>query len=310
LFGSSGAKICWRIAETFYWCFLEARPAVVGIFLLRFLAGASFTRPLFTKGVNLHLWEGAALWICVTLSVYILNGVMDVEEDRTNGSTRPVASGKLTTARAAGVAVGLGILSLVGGLLLGRLMACSVVVTLVLGWLYSGPPFYLKRHPAAWAVIGIAAALITYNAGYASNVGDTNGGGDLHSFSMFASVMALWLGVVSQTKDLSDIEGDEHAGRRSVPVVFGDGMARLVFSGTALCLGCAYVLVAALLAPGLLLPALVLATGAVAVAVTALSPWSKGDRLKRRRPYKAFMLTQYGVNLAVVLWVVIGAGIF
>ncbi|MBV9455678.1 MAG: hypothetical protein JOZ19_16435 [Rubrobacter sp.] len=78
------------------------RPAVQGIFLLRFLAGASFAGPLSVGGVNFQLWGGAALWVCVTLSVYILSGVMDVEEDLINGSSRPVASGKLTVAQTAG----------------------------------------------------------------------------------------------------------------------------------------------------------------------------------------------------------------
>jgi 4-hydroxybenzoate polyprenyltransferase len=289
---------CYRAAGVLYRCFLEARPAVQGIFLLRFLAGASFAGPLFVGGVNFPLWGGAALWICATLSVYILNGVMDVEEDRINASSRPVASGKLRVAHAAGVTGGLAVLSVAGSFALGSTMVWSVVVLLALGWLYSGPPFYLKRSPTAWAILGIIVALITYNAGYASN----GGGGDVRSFLVFATVMALWLGLVSQMKDLSDIEGDKQAGRRSGPVVWGENVARLVFSGIALSLGGVYILSAALFAPGLLIPAFVLASGAVLVAVTALGPWSRGDKSRRRRPYKVFMLTQYGANLAVVIW--------
>ncbi len=241
---------------------------------------------------------GAALWICATLSVYILNGVMDVEEDRINGSSRPIASGKLKVEQAAGVTAGLAVLSVAGSFALGGLMVGSVVVLLALGWLYSGPPFYLKRSPTGWAILGIIAAIVTYNAGYASN----GGSGDIISFSIFATVMALWLGIVSQTKDLSDIEGDKQAGRRSGPVIWGENIARLVFSGAALCLGGGYVLSAALFAPGLLIPAFVLAFGAVAVAVISLGPWSRGEKPRRRRAYKAFMLTQYAANLAVVIY--------
>ncbi len=288
-----------RVAEILYRCFLEARPAVQGIFLLRFLAGASFAGSLSAGGlINFPLWGGAALWVCVTISVYILNGVMDVEEDQINGSSRPVASGKLKVAQAAVTAGGLAVLSVVGSLALGSLMVGSVVVALALGWLYSGPPFYLKRSPTGWAALGIIAALITYNAGYASNGGE----GDLLSFSIFAAVMALWLGIVSQTKDLSDIEGDKQAGRRSGPVVWGEDVARLFYSGVALCLGGGYVLSAALLAPGLLIPALVLASGAVAVAAITLGPWSRGEKSRRRRSYRMFMFTQYGANLAIVMW--------
>lgn len=282
----------------FYRCFLESRPAVQGIFLLRFLAGASFAGPLFAGGVNFPLWGGAVLWVCVTLSVYILNGVMDVEEDRINGSSRPVASGKLTVAQAAGIAGRLAVLSVVGGFALGSLMVCSVVVALVLGWLYSGPPFYLKRWPSGLAAVAILGGLVTYIAGYTAN----GGGSDVRSLFVFAAVMALWMGLVGQTKDLSDIEGDKQAGRRSGPVVWGEDVARLVFSGVALCLGGGYILSAAFFAASLLIPAIVLAFGAVAVAAVTLGPWSRGDKSRRRRSYRAFMLTQYAANLAVMVW--------
>ncbi|QIN77659.1 hypothetical protein GBA65_03085 [Rubrobacter marinus] len=182
-------------------------------------------------------------------------------------------------------------------LLAGWLMVLSVVAALVLGWLYSGPPFYLKRRPAGWAALGVVTALITYNAGTRPT-----GRGDTISFAVFSAAMALWLGIVSQTKDLSDIEGDRQAGRRSGPVVWGENTARLVFSGVALCLGGMLLLSAVSLAPALLASALVLASGATFVAAISLGPWGRGDRSRRRRPYKAFMLTQYGANLAVVAW--------
>jgi 4-hydroxybenzoate polyprenyltransferase len=288
---------CCEVAEVLHQCFLEARPAVQGIFLLRFLAGATFASPLFAGGVSFSLLAGAALWVCATLSVYIFNGVMDIEEDQLNGSSRPVARGKLRVAHAAGVAGSLAALSVAGSFALGSTMVCSVVVLLALGWLYSGPPFYLKRSPTGWAIMGIIVALITYNAGSVAN----GGGSDVRSLFVFAAVMALWLGMVSQTKDLSDIEGDKQAGRRSAPVIWGENAARLVYSGVALALGGGYILSAALFAPGLLIPAFVLASGAVVVAVIALGPWSRGEKSRRRRPYKAFMLTQYGANLAVVI---------
>lgn len=284
-----------RVAKMSYWCFLEGRPAVQGIFLLRFLAGASLAGPLPIK--DLRLWVGGALWVFVSLSVYILNGVMDVEEDRINKSSRPVASGKLTVRQAAGTACALAVVGVTGSLALGGLIAASALAALVLGWLYSGPPFYLKRWPLGWAAIAILAALITYNAGYMIN----GGGRDRTPLLLFAVMMALWMGLVGQTKDLSDIEGDKEAGRRSVPVVWGEDTARVVYSGVALCIGGGYVLSAVVFATSSLVPAIALVFGAVAVTVITLGPWSKGDRSRRRRSYKAFMLTQYGVNLAVVL---------
>jgi 4-hydroxybenzoate polyprenyltransferase len=115
-------------------------------------------------------------------------------------------------------------------------------------------------------------------------------------------MMTLWLGIVSQLKGLSNIEGDMLGGRRSSPVVWGEDVSLLVFSGAALCLGGGYILSAALLAPSLLSSAFILASGAVALAVITLGPWSKGDKSRRRKPYQAFMLTKYGATILVVTW--------
>jgi 4-hydroxybenzoate polyprenyltransferase len=139
---------------------------------------------------------------------------------------------------------------------------------------------------------------LIYHAGYAAN----GGGGDVRSFGIFAGVMALWMGLVGQTKDLSDIEGDKQAGRKSAPVVWGEDAARLALSGVALFLGGGNVALALLLAPDLLLEALTLMLGALAVAAVSMSSWSRGDRARRRRPYRAFMLAQYGTHLATVIW--------
>ena len=280
-------------------CFLEARPAVQGIFLLRFAAGASFGGPLLAEGPDdFSLWAGAALCVCATLSVYVLNGVMDVEEDRVNGSSRPIARGKLTVAQATGAAVVLGASSLAGGFALGSALGWSILAALGLGWLYSGPPFYLKRWPAGLALVAFLAGLLIYQAGHAAN----GGGGDARSSTVFAVVMALWMALVGQTKDLSDVEGDRLAGRRSAPVAWGEGPARLAASAAAVALGASFVASARSFAPDLLAPALVRSAGALAVATIALGPWSRGARSARRRPYKAFMLAQYGVHLAVIVW--------
>jgi 4-hydroxybenzoate polyprenyltransferase len=285
-----------RLIGTLYLCFLESRPTVQVMFLLRFLAGASFAGGFFAGKVDLCLWVAAALWFCATSSVYILNGVMDVEEDRANGSARPVARGRLSAGGAAAVAAGLAALALAGGIARGDWMVWSVLAALVLGWAYSAPPFYLKRSPAGLAAVAILGGLLTYQAGYAA----AGGGGEIVSLVVFATMMSLWMGLVGQAKDLSDVEGDRRAGRKSGPVAWGEDVARWAVSGAALCIGVGSLFSAALFAPDLLGSAVVLTCGASVVAALALSPWSRGERPTRRRPYRAFMLTQYCAHLVVL----------
>jgi len=180
---------------------------------------------------------------------------------------------------------------------LGKALVLSVAAILALGWLYSGPPLYLKRWPAGLAAVAGLGGLLTYCAGYLSH----GAGGDLPNLVAFAAAMSLWMGLVGQKKDLSEIAGDKGAGRKSGPVAWGEDAARRAYSAAAVAVGAAFA-AWAVFASDLLAPAIVLVTGAIVVAATLLSPLSRGDRLRRRRPYRAFMLTQYGVHLAVLFW--------
>lgn len=282
-------------------CFEEARPVVQGVFLLRLLAGAFFASSVlsfeaFGGGFAISLPSGAAVWICATSAAYIYNGVQDVEEDRANGSSRPVARGALSVSHATLAAGALGAIGLLGALLVHRELALGVAAMLTMGWLYSGPPLRLKRFPAALAAMAVASAVLTYYAGY------TVGGGENGPVPLFvfAGIMALWMGLVGQTKDFSDVRGDERARRRSLPVVWGEETARLAVSGVTLALGAGFLLLGFLLERDLLLPAIIVFAGALAVSALLLGPWARGGRHELRRPYKAFMATQYAANLAVI----------
>lgn len=245
-------------------------------------------------------WLGAAMWACVTLAVYVFNGATDVEEDEANRSARPIASGRLAAGRAVRAAVGLGVSGVLGSVALGlHGVAAAAAMALALGVLYSAPPLRLKRWPSGLAVTATLGVLLTYYAGHAAN----GGGGARTETAVFAVAMALWVGLVGQTKDFSDVEGDRRAGRKSLPVVRGERAAGLFVAGAALGIGAGFASFAFFSASEeLLWPAGVLAVGAAAVAVVALGPWSKGGRRRRRRrPYRVFMGTQYGVHLAVIL---------
>jgi 4-hydroxybenzoate polyprenyltransferase len=117
----------------------EARPAIQLIFLLRLLSGAVLSGGL-TRGHLLGVAAGALIWECAVVFVYLYNGVADVVEDSVNDTGRPVASGELPRASAAGMAFGAGAVAVLGGVV-DRPLLLPVVGLLVLGYLYSGQPF-------------------------------------------------------------------------------------------------------------------------------------------------------------------------
>lgn len=280
-------------------CLLEARPPVQIIFLLRFVAGTLLGFP----GPD-GLWRvvtGGFAWECAVVFVYLFNGAMDVVEDSVNGSRRPIARGALPRDVALRVSYGAALLALLAGASLGFGFFAGVLAFLLLGYLYSAPPFALKRSPAGTFVVITWAGLLTYWGGFAA------GGAALEPLTLLtgcvlAVAMSLWMGVVgATTKDFSDADGDAAAGRSSVATKLGETAVRRWVGVAAICLGAVFLALALTVVPQLIVSAAVTLTGALVLAGAAVSPWSRGSRSAARRPYRIFMVTQYAAHLAVAL---------
>jgi 4-hydroxybenzoate polyprenyltransferase len=283
-------------------CLLEARPSVLAVFLLRFLASGMLTQVRNSGGHPAHILSGALAWEFAIFSIYLFNGVMDVTEDRANGSRRPIATGRLTARAAATVAACAATASLALGAASGPALAGPLVAVLIIGYLYSGPPGYLKRRPAGTVFAGLALGLLTYVAGLVV----PPGAGDRLPGAAWLTVvitMSLWMGLVGvPAKDLGDVAGDAAAGRRTVPAVCGERAARIMIGAAAMLVTVVFTaLVTAGRLASLAGPAAVLGCGAVTVVLVTLSGRSRGNRTRRRLPYRAFMLTQFAVNTSVIL---------
>lgn len=271
------------------------------VFFLRFLAGAVMSAQHIDHGRLVRTCVIALIWELAVLSIYLFNGVMDVQEDRINGSRRPIASGSLSAAVAAWVAAGAGIVALGGGIAMGEEIAWAVVMLLAFGYFYSGPPAYLKRRPLASAVTGMSLGLLSYFAGLTA-YGEASWLHPGPALPVFAIATALWMGLVGGTaKDLSDVAGDVAAGRSTIPAICGEVAARRLVAGVALGLAVTFCTVGTMLVPLLFWPGVGMLIGATAMAVVCLGGFSQGSRLHRRRPYRVFMVTQYLIHLSVIV---------
>ena len=277
----------------------ETRPVVQAIFALRYWTGAALGAA-GSGQLRPAVVVGAVAWLLLTMSIYLINGVSDLTADRANGSARPLARGWVSESGAVRTAWALGI----GGLLLAAATGvpavgvCAVAMG-VLGWLYSVGPRPLKCSVAGTAVASAGGGLLSYAVGSAA-AGGVAGAGYLALFGLLSGLMA----VAGAAKDLGDVAGDRAAGRRTLPVVVGHRTATRVIAGGCLVLAAA-ALVTAGREPEVLLPAVLLALGACAVAGWALVTPGDAARPLMRRPYRAFMVTQYAVNPALLLSVLL-----
>src|SRR5215475_446912 len=212
------------LAETLALCFVEARPVVQVMFLLRFGAGVA----LAGGGEPLRVLAGFVCWACATFFTYLINGVADVVEDRVNGSRRPIARGDLAPEVAAAVAWYAAVLAVLLGLALGLTTGLLVVTFLACGYVYSGKPFSCKRFTGTAVAVVLLAGGLTYAAGYEVGAG-SNGGIVSGALVLFGTAMSLWMGLVGAlAKDMSDAAGDRAAGRLTVACRWGERRVRQI----------------------------------------------------------------------------------
>jgi 4-hydroxybenzoate polyprenyltransferase len=270
----------------------EARPLVQVIFQMRFLAAALLA---IRAGAGTphggRLVVGALAWLCSTWHVYLLNGLSDGTSDRLNGSTRPLASDRLSIGAAQKVLAALTVLALGLGALGGWQLLVLVTAMLGLGYGYSAGPWPLKASvPGAMTVI-LAGGLGTYLAGWYA----AGGAAPTAGFLIVAGAMSLWMALAGMAKDRPDVDGDRAAGRRTLPILLGERRTRLLIA--ALALGVAVTALLIALGNHVQRPfAGTLLVGACLMAVRLIARQGPD----RRRPYRLFMATQYAAHLMVI----------
>jgi bacteriochlorophyll c synthase len=153
-----------------------------------------------------------------------VNDYYDRDLDRINEPTRPIPSGRLSEKEAKWNWIVVGIIVLfvsgffahyLGGVRGGMIFLLSVF-GLIMGYIYSAPPFKLKNNVLLSApAVGISYSLITWIAGnllYA----------DLRSEVVWMAVINAFIAVgLIFLNDFKAIEGDRAQGLKSLPVMIG-----------------------------------------------------------------------------------------
>jgi 4-hydroxybenzoate polyprenyltransferase len=279
----------------FLLCLVEARPVVSVIYAIRFSAAFALAHDDgFDVAVLARLPLALLTWLLAAGSVYLFDGVMDVVEDRLNGSSRPIARGELPRSLALTVSILWAGLSVVGAILLGSPYTFLVPAILALGYAYSGPLLRLKRWSSTAGATVLIAGLLTFVAGGAVSGSVSTS----MTLTVFAIAMSSWMGFVgAMAKDLSDVPGDAQAGRRTYAVVNGVRRAARRLSLNAVGVGTGFLVAAVLVDHVLIGPAVVVLLGGLGIT---LGSRPGPARAQPRRPYRTFMITQYLAHAAVL----------
>jgi len=272
---------------------MEARPAVQFIVALRFITALAITAAVQPVTLVPAAETGIGL-LLVSFSVYLANGIEDLVADIANNSRRPLASGRLRLAEARAAMWTAAAAGMTAAWCAEPMSGVCASAMLVVGLRYSvGSKAWKNRPVTAALTVGLLGAS-TYGAAAACGTGWPP-----RTLCVFGLVMSCWMALVGAvTKDFGDVEGDLLAGRQ--PAV-GGHIQRYRVAIQALLVGGGYLAVTlAWRISELRWSAIVLLAAAATVAISSIRCPLDGSRQRLRQPYRAFMIGQYGVHVALL----------
>ncbi|MDQ3016205.1 MAG: homogentisate phytyltransferase [Bacteroidota bacterium] len=165
-----------------------------------------------------------ALTIGITCNIFIvgINQIADVHIDKINKPYLPIPAGALSIREAKIIVVVSLLLSLILALIISPYLFLIIFLSAVIGWAYSMPPIYLKKHhlTAALAITFVRGILINLGAftvfNYIVNK-SVNVPTDVIILTAFIIVFSI---VISWFKDLPDMEGDSAYKIKTLAIVY------------------------------------------------------------------------------------------
>lgn len=152
----------------------------------------------------------------LSLSIYLLNDLMDLNEDRINSPNRPLASGQASKEHALVLIFTTCPISLFLAYMINPLTLVFFVAALMLGLSYSLPKLRAKERFPHKIFVASAGAIIS----------SLTGGAVTASFPptvfLAATIFSLFALVTLLLGDLADVKGDKLRGVRSFPIVLGE----------------------------------------------------------------------------------------
>ncbi len=169
-----------------------------------------------------YLLMALVLGICCNVFIVGINQIADVEIDHINKPYLPIPSGVLNISQAKIIVVSALVLSLALSIYISIYLFIIILLAIGIGWAYSMPPVYLKKHHISAAISISFVRGILLNAGgflvfnYLVN--------DVIEMPLNVKILTLFIVVfsigISWFKDLTDIEGDLKFNIRTLAIVY------------------------------------------------------------------------------------------
>ena len=154
------------------------------------------------------------------------NQYFDLEIDKINKPFRPLPSGRISKKKAIIFAFVLYFSALILAWLINLQLFFIVLVTAIITFFYSAPPFRIKKYPFISNIfIALPRGMFLIIAGWSTVKPIFN----IQPW-FIGLIFALYLMGAATTKDFSDIRGDNQFGIKTLPVLYGPEKAAKIIS--------------------------------------------------------------------------------
>lgn len=154
------------------------------------------------------------------------NQYFDLEIDRINKPFRPLPSGRISRKKTMIFASLLYFSALILSWLINLQFFFIVLITAVITFFYSAPPFRIKKYPFISNIfIALPRGMFLIVAGWSTVKSVFN----IEPW-FIGLIFALYLIGAATTKDFSDIKGDRQFGIKTLPVLYGPEKAAKIIS--------------------------------------------------------------------------------
>ena len=170
-----------------------------------------------TWGLALKIFFGALAAATLNMASNTVNQIFDREIDAVNKPARPLVTGAVTLPAAAAAYIAFYLAAIGLSLLVNLRFFIIVLITCLVTYSYSGPPFRTKRNAfAANFTMALPRGGLLVIAGWSAVKPIW-----FAEPWFIAAVFFLFILGASTTKDFADIPGDARYGCRTLPVMFG-----------------------------------------------------------------------------------------
>jgi 4-hydroxybenzoate polyprenyltransferase len=172
-----------------------------------------------------------AIFFAFQFSV-IINDIYDVNCDKISNKNRPLVVGALSKEEYLKVGLVYLVFALLFALSINDIAFRGILIFIALYFIYSVPPFRLKRFFPLSSIIIAVQAILAFLLGYLFL--------EVPGASMEVPAKILWLLffaflLASSVKDLKDIEGDKVSDSYTLPVILGEANAKKII-GISVCI--------------------------------------------------------------------------